>query len=455
MRSLSSVGSDATIFQTANGVKPKSSTLFTLVNKPSLQWDSISLSLTDTNEITSFNRGSPVPSLKSTATNASSFNKLAGKFGFRNRRYLTQTMFLSFSIILIITLTLIGLLLVQLVDPHAIGGKMMLDHPSGCLNGPIQWIPFVLPLVPLLFLIYQFIWLLWHIDDIYGIRHEVVVSVCSWIVTAIVSTSWLHFAHYDANSDSVMRVFPPSNLLAINAIVLHITSICWPLWLVRKDRNQLASVNVVSGDVDNIRKDDQLLDESGLHAIYSHITFHEMLQNPNNLFKEFTIRHLCVENVLFYEGCCLLLRVAQQHFQRPRSSSRRSETTVIDARSAQASTMIRSPQLQRRLKWFRKMFLSEDAELQVNLSSSVHRNLLDEIKRADAPFDTQPLRAARDEVEELMLRDIYPRYILASEMDMHEQTGIIQCMSIVNDVFIQQKPKKQKKEKEIGLILVL
>jgi hypothetical protein len=67
------------------------------------------------------------------------------------------------------------------------------------------------------------------------------------------------------------------------------------------------------------------------------------------------------------------------------------------------------------------------------------------IKRADAPFDTQPLQETRDEIEELMFRNIYPRYILVSEINMQKQTGLVQCGLTADDDFI--KPKKQNKQK--------
>jgi hypothetical protein len=111
------------------------------------------------------------------SSDTSPLNMLTTTTGFRNWRYLTQTAFLSFGTILIIALALIGLLFVQLVGSHVATRKTIFSHPSGCLNGSIQWIPFALPLAPRL--ISRFIWPLWHIDDIYGVRHEVIASVCS------------------------------------------------------------------------------------------------------------------------------------------------------------------------------------------------------------------------------------------------------------------------------------
>ncbi|KAI9594114.1 hypothetical protein BDF19DRAFT_414825 [Syncephalis fuscata] len=376
---------------------------------------------------------------------------------FYKHRHLTEPPHLLIGVVIVLGVVSVGLIVVQILDPNVTPERTLGDSSNGCLRNGLQWIPFGLTLLPLVAMISGLAWLLRGMDDIYSIRYEVTISVSSCIVTLVAFLGWARSIDYSTVDHSAI-IFPPSNLLVINAMILQFVTIFWPVWLARREEGQLVQANLISSNVDNSIGREQSDSEAGLKSILSPAVFHEMLQNPQEFakFKKYTIRCLCIENVLFYEGCCLLLRVAQQHFQRPRSSSRRSEITFINSRYTQTTLGVRSPQLQRRLKWFRKMFLREDAELQVNLSGNVRQNLLEEIKRADAPFDIRPLRIARDEIEELMLRDIYPRYILANETNMRTQHGMPSYPTISTTRSFKLKIKKQSKElrkiQSIGLL---
>jgi hypothetical protein len=125
---------------------------------------------------------------------------------------------------------------------------------------------------------------------------------------------------------------------------------------------------------------------------------------------------LSVENCLFYEGCNLIMRMArQQHLQTLRAQAgsiqNAADLQVLERFARAASHVTRSVPLQTRLIWFRETFLLDTSDLRVNLNKETLQELLNEIDQMDHPFNLNVLRNACNEIEQLMFRDTYQRFI--------------------------------------------
>ncbi|KAI9593217.1 hypothetical protein BDF19DRAFT_415604 [Syncephalis fuscata] len=136
-------------------------------------------------------------------------------------------------------------------------------------------------------------------------------------------------------------------------------------------------------------------------GLISRDVFRQLLNDPDRVdsFKKYTVRDLSVENILFYEACQAIL------------------TTVSSPRDGPAHSTEHST-LQRRVAMLHSTFLETDSDLEVNLTeATLHRlsSYLDssasygDFKAYCALMDA--VRAAQEEILELMFFDTYPRYL--------------------------------------------
>jgi hypothetical protein len=214
------------------------------------------------------------PSLSSTW--ASSIVEPLDENWFHSHRHLTKHSFPLLIVVAVVILMFIGVAITQSLDEHVALGKTLKEVPDGCLSSPIQWLPYSLATLPLLLAVPSLIWLLRDVNDLYGIRREIIAAALCWLITLGSFTGWSYsIAHHISDSFT----FPPSNILVINAIFMQLISICWPIWIGRKEEGRLAEVNRQGGQaiISTMGLNEER--DVGLQTMLTPATFHDVLHD--------------------------------------------------------------------------------------------------------------------------------------------------------------------------------
>ncbi|KAI8053310.1 hypothetical protein BDF22DRAFT_655323 [Syncephalis plumigaleata] len=242
------------------------------------------------------------------------------------------------------------------------------------------------------------------INDTYGIRRGLVMVLLFSTLGLIVYIT-LKYAVQVKEYGGFRSVHVIIPVILFNHMVL----ICWPLYLLRNalphhyhqaQGNKLPRSRSNNSNVECGRpgiKSSVQYDTSYI----SRDLFRQLLNDPNRVdsFKRYTVRDLSVENILFYEACQAILTTSSS----PRNTL---------AYQAEHAT------LQRRMSMLHSTFLEANSDLEVNLTEETLHRLAEclgmDIAYGDsAAYATlaDSVRAAQEEILELMFFDTYPRYL--------------------------------------------
>ncbi|RKP06810.1 hypothetical protein THASP1DRAFT_24939 [Thamnocephalis sphaerospora] len=279
------------------------------------------------------------------------------------------------------------------------------------------------------------LYLLRRVDDAHGVRRELLaVSMCM-MVTFVVYLLLAHVVPYDGG----IATLDPAYVIILCFGLNHILLVCWPMLHLWRERQQLqdlykGSLRLEAGvngshhsqiDQCNLVNTDpgQNSREYRNDHAWSLQAFRQLLDHPERSrapaclvqFRAYTVRDMSVENILFYDACQTTLRALFSHNEQ--------HSDEIQP----AGNSIRNSDFQQHLDMLRSVFLEESGELEVNLSENARLCLTEQM---DAGIPLHPmgtsqkkamrlmsaaLRAARDEVVQLMFFDTYQRFLLASD----------------------------------------
>ncbi|RKP04822.1 hypothetical protein THASP1DRAFT_26599 [Thamnocephalis sphaerospora] len=312
-----------------------------------------------------------------------------------------------------------------------------------------------------------------RIRDAYKTRLEITLLMLNWNIGFVVYIPlMLVLKNSNRPSSGKEGELLLTIVIAATCVLSHAISVCMPVFLVKRESKGLADVVLqqkpdMDGDgkvklaepqqrrwYRNGRRPQGRYQSLSVHL--SHAEFRKVLRDPRRFreFKDFTVGDLSVENVLFYEGCRLIIRMARRSHRDTIRQSASAQGGDALARSLSVSSpayVMRSSALQSRLIWFSNTFLCDNAELQVNLTAAMRQQLFDEIMRVDAPFRISVLRSARDEIEELMFRDTYQRFMLTKVLTRQLSSAEVPPADRVTG----KRKKGSSKQPEIELLVAM
>jgi hypothetical protein len=302
--------------------------------------------------------------------------EISNNFYFRHRAYLTEKRLLITIGIVELILAIIVVLICTFSERY--GFTLDSEHigVNDCVHGSEQILTYIIYAVFVFFILPILLFHLRKIEDAHGIRPELLVIIIMWMLVSILHIVLLAF--HDHSQDTLSAC----NVWALGCIISHASTITVPVFRVYYERKQRRMLR--TGSVPTFTKTDN-----------PRAAFRELLNDPVKLekFKAFTVRDLSMENVVFYEYCTTLLKIAE---------------------SAPDDEKIQH------VMWFSETFLLPDSELEVNLTFATRCQL--EAMCTQQRIDPAVLEIAREEIENLMFFDTYQRYLQRHSRDSDSDT---------------------------------
>ncbi|KAK9767779.1 hypothetical protein K7432_002115 [Basidiobolus ranarum] len=235
--------------------------------------------------------------------------------------------------------------------------------PGGeCLMG-WEYYPFIGSLIIYLFLgVPVLLYWFWGIDDVYGIRKELIsVGIISMVGFFLYLVFW-----FLPSLRVVEKTFAAYVWGAITLVLIHILFVIYPIYELRKSRQARANAK-------NTQVFDQILSDP--------ILFED--------FKAFTIKDFSVENPLFYERC---KKLRTSHT----SNTRLPGKNLTNKTRNELNSMFQT-------------FINPKSEFQVNLSSATIQELTRQFESGELSLNM--FARAEWEIHLLMYQNTFPRYL--------------------------------------------